>query len=87
MTIDQAAVPLTRLREAEMIAAQTTAADWVDLVRAEYLEIPGLHLTREQAKQLWRLDDVTCDAILDTLVEARFLRRTRDGAYIRADQA
>ena len=29
-----------------MIAAQTTIAEWIHLVRSEYLEIPGLHLTR-----------------------------------------
>ena len=68
-----------------MIAAETTVADWIHLIRAEYLEIPGLHLTRQQVQRLWGLDDVTCDALLEALIDGRFLRRTRTGAYIRAD--
>ena len=68
-----------------MIAAQTTIADWLHLIRAEYLEIPGLHLTRKQVQRLWNLDDVTCDALLEALVEVRFLRQTQAGAYVRAD--
>ena len=68
-----------------MFAAQTTVVDWIHLIRAEYLEIPGLHLTRNQVQRLWGLDDLTCDALLEALVDVRFLRRTRTGAYIKAD--
>jgi hypothetical protein len=68
-----------------MIAAQTTVVDWIHLIRAEYLEIPGLHLTRNQVRRLWGLDDLTCDALLEALVDVRFLRQTRTGAYIKAD--
>ena len=72
-------------REAAMIAAQTTLADWANLIRAEYLEVPGLHLTRAQVLRLWGLDAITGDALLEILIEARFLRRTQAGAYVRAD--
>jgi hypothetical protein len=72
-------------REAEMIAADTTVVDWLDLIRSEYLEMPGLHLTKSQVQRLWGLDTPTCEALLDVLVELRFLRRTRAGAYVRAD--
>jgi hypothetical protein len=75
----------SKSREGEMIAAQTTVVDWIHLIRAEYLEIPGLHLTRNQVQRLWGLDDLTCDALLEALVDVRFLRRTRTGAYIKAD--
>jgi hypothetical protein len=68
-----------------MIVAETTVADWTHLIRAEYLEIPGLHLTRQQVQRLWGLDDVTCDALLEALIDVRFLRRSRTGAYIRAE--
>ena len=68
-----------------MIAAQTTITDWIHLIRSEYLEMPGLHLTRDEVQRLWRLDAVTCDALLDAFVDVRFLRRTHDGAYVRAD--
>ena len=63
----------------------TTIADWLQLIRAEYLEIPGLHLTRSQMQRLWGLDPTTRDELLDALVDARFLKRTRDGGYVRAD--
>lgn len=59
--------------------------DWLRLIRAEYLEIPGLHLTMPQARRLWSLDDATSRALFDTLVHTKFLRQTRTGAYIRAD--
>lgn len=68
-----------------MVAARSTAADWLHLIRSEYLEIPGLHLTRQQVQRLWGLDEITCDALLETLVDVRFLRRTRTGAYVRSD--
>ena len=54
-------------------------------IRGEFLEMPGLRLTFEQARRLWRLDEDACEAVLDTLVDARFLARTRDGAFVRQD--
>ena len=69
-----------------MIAAQTPIADGLRLIRSEYLEIPGLHLTKKQVQRLWSLDAVMCDALLDVLVDAKFLRLTSEGAYVRADR-
>ena len=40
-------------------------------VRGEYLEMPGLRLTSDQARRLWRLDETACVAILGALVDAR----------------
>ena len=54
-------------------------------IRGEFLEMPGLRLTAEQARRLWRLDQTACDAVLGALVDARFLARTRDGAFVRDD--
>jgi hypothetical protein len=54
-------------------------------VRAEYLEMPGLNLTREQARCLWGLDADTCDQLLAYLVETSFLVCTRHDTYVRAD--
>ena len=56
-------------------------------VQGEYLEMPGLRLTEPQARRLWGLDAASCDALLGALVEAKFLFRTRDGAFMRIDQA
>ena len=65
--------------------AQRPSPDWLDLIRAEYLEIAGLHLTKSQAQRLWGLDELTCDALLAALVEVGFLKQTPSGGYIRAD--
>jgi hypothetical protein len=56
--------------------------DWLRLIQAEYLEMPGLHLTKPQIQRLWRLDTWECDTLLDALVGARFLRRTPRGGYV-----
>ena len=53
-------------------------------VCGEFLEMPGLRLTSQQARRLWGLDERTCAAVLDFLVDAKFLARPeRDGAYSR----
>ncbi len=61
-----------------------SVVEWLDLIQAEYLEIPGLHLTRSQVRRLWSLDEHLCDALLDALVDARFLSRTAKNAYVLA---
>jgi hypothetical protein len=61
--------------------------DVVRRIRGEFLEMPGLRLTPEQARRLWRLDESSCEAVLGALVDARFLARTRDGAFIRQDRS
>jgi hypothetical protein len=55
-------------------------------VQGEYIEMPGLRLTPAQAQRLWGLDRASCDALLGALVDAKFLFRTRDGAFVRSDQ-
>lgn len=59
------------------------SGDLVSRVRGEYLEMPGLSLTLEQAKRLLALDHGTCSGVLSNLVRSGFLRRRRDGSYIR----
>jgi len=49
----------------------------------EYMEMPGLRLTSQQAQRLWALDADTCRAVLESLVELKFLRRGREGRYFR----
>jgi hypothetical protein len=53
-------------------------------IRGEFVEMPGLRLTREQAARLWHLDPTVVTSLLRELVEAKFLDRTADGAYRRA---
>ena len=54
-------------------------------VKGEFMEMPGLRLTEPQARRLWGLDAASCGALLETLVEAKFLFRTRDGAFMRVE--
>jgi hypothetical protein len=56
-------------------------------VQGEFLEMPGLRLTEAQARRLWGLEGAACAALLSALVEAKFLYRTRDGAFMKVDQA
>ena len=56
-------------------------------VQGEFLEMPGLRVTEAQARRLWGLDAASCDALLGALVEAKFLFKTRDGAFMRVESA
>ena len=56
-------------------------------VQGEFLEMPGLRLTEAQARRLWNLDQASCAALLGALVDAKFLFKTRDGAFMRVDSA
>ena len=55
-------------------------------VRGEFLEVPGLLLTRDQVQRLWDLDDSLCDTVLEALVQNGFLLRTDQGAFVRAER-
>ena len=65
-----------------MTGDQIMTTEWVHLVQAEYLEMPGLHLTRAQVRRLWGLEDNTCDAVLEELQAIHFLLRTDDDLYV-----
>jgi hypothetical protein len=56
-------------------------------VQGEFLEMPGLRLTEAQARRLWGLDAASCATLLGALVDANFLFRTRDGAFMRVERA
>jgi len=76
---------MTAVGEIETNLSQPTTIDLIRLIRAEYLEVPGQHLTKPQVRRLWHLDAVVCDELLDILVRGAFLRRTEAGAYVRAE--
>ena len=65
----------------------STIEDTLQRVQGEFLEMPGLRLTDAQARRLWGLDAATCAALIDALVSAKFLFRTRDGAVMRIEHA
>ena len=69
------------------MSRQQDSLDVLRRVQGEYIEMPGLRLTIAQAQRLWGLDRSVCDSLLGALVEAKFLFRTRDGAFVRSDHA
>ena len=54
-------------------------------VKGEFLEMPGLRVTEAQARRLWGLDAYSCGALLRELVQANFLFRTHNGAFMRVE--
>jgi hypothetical protein len=71
--------------EPDMSFDHCRVARWLELIQAEYREMPGLMLNKAQMRRLWGLDAVVCDALVDALVAARVLRRTAKGTYARHD--
>ena len=65
-----------------MPSNQKAAIDWAQLVQAEYLEMPGLQLTKAQVRRLWGLEEETCDAVLAQLLATQVLKRTARDVYI-----
>lgn len=63
----------------------STVSRLLELIRAEYREMPGLCLTKHQFQRLWGLDAATRDTLLDALVTAQVLKRTAQGAYVMAE--
>ena len=67
------------------MASQQSHDDVLRRVRGEYIEMTGLRLTTAQAQRLWGIDRASCDALLGALVDAKFLSKTRDGAFVRSE--
>ncbi|HXD21059.1 MAG TPA: hypothetical protein VN654_28805 [Vicinamibacterales bacterium] len=62
-------------------AQQRHIGDLVMRIEGEFLETPGLRLTIPEAQDRFDIDELTCEALLDTLVAASVLFRTGDGVY------
>ena len=63
-----------------MTPVHATSPDALARIRSEYLEMPDLCLTASQAERLLALHIDSCRAALDTLVQGRFLARSRTGS-------
>ena len=59
----------------------------VNLMRMEYLEMPDLKLTFQQARRLWDAPSDLCSRALDELIHAGFLAQSRDGRFLRRAHA
>ena len=66
-------------------APPASVAYGLHIIRAGYLDSPGLRLTKTQIESLWGFDTLMCDALLAALVDVRFLERTQAGVYLRTD--
>ena len=53
-------------------------------IRAEYLEMPGLRLTLDQAQRLCGVERALCQQVLASLIDAKCLCVTPKGVYARA---
>ncbi|MGE0041167.1 MAG: hypothetical protein AB7H88_05175 [Vicinamibacterales bacterium] len=51
--------------------------------QAEYLEMPGLCLTFDQACRLWALDGETCSRVLEHLIAEGLVVVSVRGTYVR----
>ena len=65
-----------------MASAHASVSGWLELIRADYQEMPGLSLSKTQMQKLWGFDAFVCDALVDALVAAQVLRRTSGGSYV-----
>ena len=50
-------------------------------IEGDFLETPELKLTVPQAQRRFGTDEITCEAVLDALVDSGVLFRTRDRVY------
>lgn len=55
----------------------------LDRIHVEYVEMPGIRLTEDQAQRLSGVDGSVCRVVLEDLVRAKFLYRGPDGTYAR----
>lgn len=67
-------------RDADQVASLTRR------IMSEFSEMPGLQLQLHQAARFWAVDPVESAAVLERLVKDGFLRKRRDGAYLRASR-
>jgi hypothetical protein len=56
----------------------------MELVQAEYAEMPGLSVTLSQAQRLWAVDRATSEEVFHRLISRGVLRRTSKGRFVRA---
>lgn len=61
--------------------ASIDASFLVRLIRAEFREMPGMHLTLMQAAKLWHLPIDRCASLLEALVREGFLARGCDDRF------
>ncbi len=69
---------------AGVCCADADVGSALDTILGGYAHVRGLSLTCDQACRLWALDAPRCQGMFDALVDAGFLRRGSNGAYVLA---
>lgn len=54
-----------------------------DRIRSEFLEMPGMQLTLQQAERLCGVNSDICERVLADLVSAGFLCTSSSGTFLR----
>ena len=65
-----------------MVSVQPRVERFLEIVQAEYRDMPGLQLTKPQMRRFLGVDVMTCDIVLELLERRKFLRRTPKDAYV-----
>jgi len=58
-------MPMRSAPAASRLDRNRDTARWLDIVRGEYLDMPGLTLTLAQAARLWGRDQAICAGLLN----------------------
>jgi hypothetical protein len=66
-----------------MLMAERAVLEWMQQIRAEYVEMPGLSLSKDQMCRMWRIDEPLCDAVVGALLASDFLEKRPGGLYAR----
>jgi len=64
-----------------MTPKQRRIEDLIMRIEGEFLETPELRLTVAEVQRRFGIDEITSEAVLDALVDAAFLFKTRDRVY------
>ena len=51
-------------------------------IQIEFIEMPGLKLSRDQVQRLCGVPSEVCDEVLSALVRSGFLRQKPDGSFL-----
>jgi hypothetical protein len=62
-------------------AGRRRIEDLLIRIETEFLTTPELRLTVAEAERRFEADEITCEAVLDALVDAAVLFKTRDRVY------
>ena len=77
--------PIKHPHHVKGLGRDVTTRRCMNLIRTEYIEMPGLSLTEPQVERLWDLTPDIATILLRELERVHFLRLTKSGTYVRAD--